>query len=198
MTMDDRNDIVPHNTEDRGWWYIHGERLEERFVDICRNHLQIDAKINPEKARNPTVPDLVMDGFLADLKTQNTPFFTAGRYRMDPRFTVTFNRKDYERYKSLYPSLEIYFWLDWTQTTWKDHRVDYLGGVFRLPFVEVAALIEKGAAEHTYLHRREPGDRNAKSSFLLDVRYFEKLFSSEGPSSGFQTRTPNPPFKAPW
>jgi len=187
MAMDDRNCIVPHDTEDRGWWYIHGERLEERFVGICRDHLKIDANINPEKAKDPTVPDLIVNGCMADLKTQNTPFFTAGRYRMDPRFTVTFNRKDYERYKSLYPRIVIYFWIDWTQTTWQDRRVDYLGGVFRLPFVEVAAIIENGAPEHTYLHRRAPGDRNAKSSFLLDIRYFEKLFLNDCQDGRFKS-----------
>jgi hypothetical protein len=79
MAAEDRNVAVPHDTEDRSWWYIHGERLEERFVSICRERLKIGAMINPEKARDSTVPDLVVEGVLADLKTQNTPFFTAGR-----------------------------------------------------------------------------------------------------------------------
>lgn len=185
MAGEDRNVAVPHDTEDRGWWYIHGERLEERFVSICRDRLKIDAMINPEKARDRTVPDLVVEGELADLKTQNTPFFTAGRYRMDPRFAITFNRKDYERYKTLYPGIAIYFWLDWTQTSWRDSRVQYLGGVFRLPFSEVAKLIEAGAPEHAYIHRQSPGDRNAKSSFLLDIRRFEKLFSADSREGAF-------------
>ncbi|WP_158752830.1 hypothetical protein [Dyella sp. S184] len=175
--MEDRNKAVPHHTEDKGWWYLHGERLEETFVQLCQTKLQIEAKINPDKTYDKTAPDLVVEGCLADLKTQNTPFFTAGRYRLDPRFAVTFNRKDYERYKALYPEIFIYFWLDWKQTQWRDSRVEYLGGFFRLPFREVADLIEKGAPEHTYIHRRDPGDTNAKSSFLLDIRRFEELFS---------------------
>ena len=104
---------------------------------------------------------------------------------MDPRFTVTFNRKDYERYKALYPNIAIYFWLDWTQTTWQDRHVDYLGGVFRLPFAGVAALIEKGAPEHTYKYRQAQGDLNAKSSFLLDIRRFDEIFSSDSQSGSF-------------
>lgn len=177
--MQDRNSAVPHNTEDKGWWYQHGERLEETFVELCVTRLKIDARINPEKELNKTAPDLVVEGTLADLKTQNTPFFTAGRYGLDPRFAVTFNRKDYERYKSRYPNIVIYFWLDWAQTEWNDIQVDYLGGFFRLPFREVAALIEQGAPEHSYIRRRDPADRNAKSSFLLDIRRFEMLFSNE-------------------
>ena len=177
--MEKRNSAVPHHTEDRGWWYLHGEGLETSFVSLCQTRLRLDARINPEKEHDRTVPDLVVEGRLADLKTQNTPFFTSGRYRLDPRFTVTFNRKDYERYKHLYPGIEIYFWLDWKQTESRWGVVDYYGGFFRLPFSDVAALIEKGAPEHHYIHRQYPGDRNAKSSFLLDVRMFEALFVAE-------------------
>lgn len=175
----DRNEAVPHDTEDRGWWYIHGEKLEESFVTLCRERLGMDARINPAKERDKTAPDLIVQGTVADLKTQNTPFFTAGRYRLDPRFAVTFNRKDYERYKRLYPDIVIYFWLDWTQTTWRDSSVAYLGGIYRLPFSEVAALIEAPAPEHSYINRQSPNDRNAKSSFLLDIRKFERIFQTE-------------------
>jgi len=175
----DRNKAVPHDTEDRDWWYIHGEKLEESFVALCRERLGMDAHINPAKARYKTAPDLIVDGAISDLKTQNTPFFMAGRYSLDPRFAVTFNRKDYERYKRLYPDIVIYFWLDWTQTTWRDRSVAYLGGIYRLPFSGVAALIEAPAPEHVYINRQSPDDRNAKSSFLLDIRKFEQIFQTE-------------------
>lgn len=174
----ERNREVPHDTEDRGWWYLHGEKLEEQFVALCQGYLNIRACINPDKTRDKTVPDLLVDGCLADLKTQNTPFFTADRYGMDPRFSVTFNRKDYERYKNLYPNIIIYFWIDWKQTAWNGKFVDYFGGVFRLPFVKIASIIEGGAPEHHYINRRAPEDPNGKSSFILDVREFESLFVS--------------------
>lgn len=179
MTIMDRNKAVPHDTEDRGWWYIHGEKLEASFVRLCRERIGINAHINPAKELDKTAPDLIVDGVIADLKTQNTPFFTAGRYKLDPRFTVTFNRKDYERYKRLYPDVVIYFWLDWTQTTWRDNRVAYLGGIYRLPFTEVASIIESPAPEHFYVNRQAPNDINAKSSFLIDIRRFERLFQAE-------------------
>ncbi|WP_409522349.1 hypothetical protein [Nitrincola sp. MINF-07-Sa-05] len=184
-TGKDRNQAVPHDTEDRGWWYLHGEKLEEKFVSICRGKLKINASINPQKIDDKTVPDLIVEGALADLKTQNTPFFTVSRYNMDPRFTVTFNRKDYERYQALYPDIVIYFWLDWTQTRWQKNEVEYLGGVFRLPFSAIVAMIESGAPEHHYVHRQSPEDRNAKSSFLLDVRTFETLFIAKNRDGTF-------------
>lgn len=177
--MDERNAAVPHDTEDKRWWLQHGEILEARFVDLCRDRLRLDARINPDKEHDPTVPDLVVEGALADLKTQNTPFFTAGRYGLDPRFAVTFNRKDYERYKTLYPSLVVYFWLDWKQTEGFGSRVDYYGGIFRLPFPVLAQMIEHGAPEHTYKYRQGDTAGNAKSSFVLDVRKFEPLFIAD-------------------
>jgi len=177
--MDDRNAAVPHDTEDKGWWLRHGEKMETRFVVLCRAKLGLNACINPDKRNDPMVPDLIVDGALAELKTQNTPFFTAGRYDLDPRFAVTFNRKDYERYKKFYPSIVVYFWIDWMQTEWKGHRVDYYGGFFRLPFPALAQMIERGAPEHRYIHRQGDTAGNAKSSFVLDARLFEPLFVAE-------------------
>ncbi len=183
--MNDRNAAVPHNTEDKGWWLRHGEVLETRFVELSKAKLRLDARINPEKKNDSTVPDLIVEGVLADLKTQNTPFFTAGRYGIDPRYAVTFNRKDYERYKRLYPLIVIYFWLDWTQTEWNGNKVDYLGGFFRLPFPVLAQMIDRGAPEHTYKHRLGDTAGNAKSSFIFDVRSFEPLFVAESREAAF-------------
>lgn len=174
----ERNQSVPHNTEDKHWWLRHGERLELDFVDLCVTHLALDIRLNPAKLLDPTAPDLLVDGKIADLKTQNTPFFTASRYGLDPRFTVTFNRKDYERYISLYPDIAIFYWIDWTQTTWRDMSVDYLAGVYTLPFSKVCDLIERGAPEHSYINRRSDSRGNAKSSFLFDVRHFVQLAST--------------------
>lgn len=158
---------------------MHGINLEESFVKICNQRLDVDAKINPAKASDKMVPDLIVDGKLSDLKTQNTPFFTATRYGLDPQYTYTFNRKDYLRYKKLYPEIDIYVWIDWRQTEGFGAKVDYLGGFFRLPFSGVVKLIEAGAQEHHYQHRQDPNDCNAKSSFLLDIRDFEELFRSD-------------------
>lgn len=171
-----RNAGVSHNTEDKRWWCQHGERLELAFVDICKAKLGLSAAINPAKKRDRYAPDLVVGEILADLKVQNTPFFVSKSYGLDPRRTVTFNRKDYERYRLYYPEIDIYFWVEWTQTESDFGRVDYLAGIYRLPFADVARLIEGGAAEHEYKHRRNDTQGNARSSFLLSLDDFEILF----------------------
>jgi hypothetical protein len=51
-----------------------------------------------------------------------------------------------------------------------------MAGIYRIPFPELARMIEDGAAEHKYLNRQDPANRNAKSSFILDVRKMENLF----------------------
>lgn len=186
--MQDRNAAIAHDTEDRNWWYLHGINLEESFVRICTQRLSIRAMINPAKRHDKYAPDLCVDNTLADLKTQNTPFFTARKYGLDPQYTFTFNRKDYERYKANYPHIDIYVWIDWRQVEGFGAKVNYLGGFFRLPFADVARLIEAGAKEHFYLRRQDPNDRNAKSSFLLDIRDFEALFRSDDAFTGLPAK----------
>lgn len=170
-----------HDTEDRYEWYGIGENLERHFVDKCRSELQWDIMINPEKEIDPTVPDLIYNGQLADLKTQQTPFFTASRYGIDPQFAVTFNRKDYVRYSQMYPELIILFWVDWQELTWRDRVVEYHGGIYVTPFREIVTLIENGAKEHFYSRRRNDNRGNAKSSFIFDVRNFQSLVTSHPP-----------------
>lgn len=177
--MPHRNEAVPHDTEDRGWWYIHGENEEQKFVELCRDRLALNAQINPEKIRNRYAPDLVVNGVVSDLKSQTTPFFSSKVYGLDPRFTVTFNRKDYERYRANYPEIDIYYWINWVQTESDWGKVDYFAGIFFLPFKDVEKLIIAPAPEHHYKRRRDPENKNAKSSFLLDVRSFKCLFSTE-------------------
>lgn len=181
-----------HNTEDKRWWCQLGEELESRFVDICNMKLGLKAEINPEKERNPYVPDLIVDGKLSDLKVQNTPFFVSTRYHMEPRYTVTFNRKDYRRYSKLYPDLDIYFWIDWKQTEWKDRKVEYLAGIYYIPFQDIRAMIKtEEVPEHTYMNRRDDCSGNAKSSFLLDIRRFKVLFQKEEEVTSDSTGCPD-------
>lgn len=184
---------APHNTEDRSWWYKYGEEGESEFVRaICPNY-SLDGKINPVKETDPTVPDLIVDGKLSDLKAQKTPFFTAGNYAMnvsgksvyyDPSFTVTFNKKDYIRYSTKYPEIDIYFWVDWTDcffTTLGGRRIDVksTSGVWKIEFKKLKELIE---SNRYYLHaykRRYNGDRNAKESYLIDLNDLQRVDKSD-------------------
>lgn len=171
----EKNSEIPHDTEDKSWWLQHGENLELEFVAKCQNLLGLEIIINPIKQQDKTAPDLLFQGQIADLKTQNTPFFSASRYRIDPRFCVTFNRKDFERYEAFYPEIIIFFWVDWKQLSYKEFSIDHLAGIYRIEFKQLREIVRKGAPEHTYLRRKDDTLGNAKSSFLFDVREMTNL-----------------------
>lgn len=178
----ERNQAI-FNTEDRNQWYEHGENLEEDFIQNCVHRIGRDIRKNPEKDRDPTVIDL-MDytessaGEPCDLKTQNTPFFLAGRYtylrngqkvKYNPSYTVTFNKKDYERYRRLYPNCSIYFRVEWQQQEGYGVTVENVDGVWVADFHVMCDKIETNSVYlHGYLNR-QTDDHNARDSYLFDL-----------------------------
>lgn len=154
-------------------WCKDGEKIEEAFVNKYGIYLKLI--INPEKAQNPYAPDLVYNGSqLADLKTQNTPFFKAKKlYGIDPSFAVVFNRKDAVRYYQHYKDIIIYFWVEWHSVRFVMgnfiNEVEYINGVWRIEFNDLIELI-KTAPKHAYQQRVNDTIGNAKSSFVLDIR----------------------------
>jgi len=180
------------NTEDKEWWCKDGVRREVDFVNRIAPSLGLNAKINPEKEQNQYLPDLIVNGKLADLKSQTTPFYTASTafaterrpYGIAPQFAVTFNRKDYRHYKQYYPDLDIYFWVEWAGTTGYGVTIRPMVGVYKVPFRQLAADIE---AEEVSLHeyqRRLSDTRNARNSYGFDVRKFECLIEKFGGDKG--------------
>jgi hypothetical protein len=171
-----------HNTEDKGWWVIEWAKQEQLFVAQVCPALGLAAAINPAKQHNRYAPDIVVDGRVADLKSQQTPFFKARvLYNLDPQYVVTFNRKDYLRYQRLYPTIMIYFWLDWQVREMLIGRsvfaVQPLAGVWRASLAQLATLIEQRTAPlHTYQRRQNDLQGNAKDSYLVDVRALECLY----------------------
>jgi hypothetical protein len=181
---------VIHNTEDKNWWLKHGEVGEKDFVNVICPKIGLDGCINPNKNVDPTVPDLIVNGKLADLKSQNTPFFTAGKYckkvggadvPFNPTYTVTFNKKDYERYSTLYPEIDIYFWVEWkereyTSRNGKVINVSPLAGVWFSSFERLSELIKVYEYPlHSYLRRKGDIAGNAKESYLLDLKDLEEI-----------------------
>lgn len=169
-----------HDTEDKLWWTEHGARMEVRFVDEVAPPLGLDSVLNPAKASDPFAPDLLLRGQLADLKVQNTPFFTASRYGLDPQYTVTFNHKDYLRYSELYPTIELLFWVAWKTLEWPADRplarVEKMAGLWEVPFAELARRVEDGEAPlHGYIRRVNDRAGNATASYLFDLRTFTEL-----------------------
>ncbi len=169
-----------HDTEDKNWWVRHGERLELEFVERIGSEFDLDVEINPAKSHDTFAPDLILDGELADLKVQNTPFFTAGRRGFDPQHTVTFNRKDLLRYQELYPRLTVVFWIEWTVTSWPHanptHHVRPMSGVWTTPLDKISGLVETGRAPlHRYGRRIGDTAGNAQESYLLDLRWLDEV-----------------------
>ena len=165
--------VTHHDLQDKGMWCQSGATKEEVFVK--KYGAQLNLIINPEKQTNPYVPDLlnISNNTLADLKTQNTPFFQArSRFGLDPQYVVVFNQKDQLRYQKLYPDIEIYFAIDWQVIKFEGYRtinVKPMLGIYFIPFGKLNALCQK-APLHSYTQRENDQKGNAKGSYVLDVR----------------------------
>ena len=166
------NEVTHHDLQDKGPWCQTGATFEETFVSKYGKSLNL--VINPAKANDPYAPDLLdmSKDILADLKTQNTPFFQARtRYNMNPQFVVTFNLKDYRRYKELYPNIDIYFWVEWLITGFVGStKVDVrpMSGIWMIPFQDLDKVVAN-APIHSYVMRQNDIVGNAKNSYLLDL-----------------------------
>jgi hypothetical protein len=174
-TLFDRNGqrIFLRDLQNKGPWCEHGYRTEEIFVSTYGPAL--DLVINPEKQKSAYVPDLynVKTRSLAELKTQNTPFFEARkRYAIDPQYAVVFNIKDRQRYKRHYPRLDIYFWVDWQAIRLRSNRSDIsvspMSGVWKIAF-EVLDMMLDSAPVHEYRSRRNDTKGNARASYVVPL-----------------------------
>lgn len=165
-----------HNTEDRAHWFALGCEQEAAFVADTAPALGVSMRINPAKATDRYAIDLIWDVqpglcVLTDLKTQNTPFFSARTYGKDPGRTVTFNLKDLRRYEQLYPQARVLFHVHWTQTQLilrgQTYAVTPLHGVWWADIPRIRSVVNRDAAQHTYQRRVGDTQGNAKDSYLL-------------------------------
>ncbi|MCL2683007.1 MAG: hypothetical protein FWE63_05950 [Bacteroidales bacterium] len=167
------SDRTHHDLQDKGPWCSHGVSKEETFVN--RYGEQFSIAINPEKSTNIYAPDLLntSNNIIGDLKTQNTPFFQAkGRYNINPQYAVTFNVKDYIRYSTSYPSIEMYFWVYWEIVKFQGTNtieVDPMEGIWFIPFQNLIEVI-KTSPIHTYQQRMNDTKGNARDSYVLDLQ----------------------------
>lgn len=186
---DIQNNEVNHgDVEDRLAWYVHGEAKEETFVQLFGH--QLNVMINPEKQINPAAVDLIdpTNGLLIDLKTENTPFFTAEiMYNINPQFAVTLNQVDVQRYQQLYPNMKLFFWVEWIPVRYVSNnqryadnviKVEPMHGVWSISLEQVITIIENERPPlHPYGNRRNDQRGNARHSYVLDLRHpsFEQL-----------------------
>lgn len=172
VSICNERNVVKFNTEDKRTWCNFGAHKEIVFVENIVPLLGRDIIVNPEKEHNPYAIDL-FDRSLsrdADLKTQNTPFFKARKYGINPRYAVTFNNKDYRRYCELYPLCDIYFHVQWEQTELYGISVEPLSGVWVARFEDMRKRIEANEVPlHEYTYRKNDSV-NARDSYVFDLR----------------------------
>lgn len=167
-----------HDTENKSWWVKEWRSAEEEFVGLAQKS-NLNIQINPAKEIDVYAPDLLIDNkLLGDLKCQRAPFFSSGRYGMNPQTCVTFNRKDYERYSRLYRDIIIIFWVKWETLSYKLGgriiEVNPLEGFWWARFEKLSKLIED-APLHAYKRRINDKSGNAKDSFLIDLNDLKSL-----------------------
>jgi hypothetical protein len=107
------NPIAFNDLQQRAAWYVQGFKREQVFVNRFGPALEL--QLNPKKEIDLTVPDLLYKGNLADLKCQETPFFFANRFGIDPTFAVTFNLKDalsYGKWGHGFENFTVFYWVD--------------------------------------------------------------------------------------
>ncbi|UBD64419.1 hypothetical protein K6V25_16070 [Bacteroides salyersiae] len=173
-TYDINGNIVSnHDLQDKGFWCQTGISKEKIFINMFGEKLGLI--INPEKATNKYAPDLFNTSkqLLADLKTQNTPFFLANKlFNYPPQHTVVFNVKDYIRYKKSYPNIEIYFAVDWQVIKYesKDTCIEVrpMVGVWKVDFPTLEEKL-KNAPIHCYSQRKNDIKGNATQSYVLNL-----------------------------
>lgn len=190
-----RNTKIKTETEIKEWWCKHGEKQEYEFVSLMSHlspHMRL--QINPKKNIDPTACDLLMGTALlkCDLKCQRTPFFSANKYNLDPKYTFTFNSKDLFRYKELYSDIKIFIWIDWQQTSLtlgkRSWQVEPFKAIYRVNFEDITHLADTGKAPLHHYQRRPSGGNpnhplhghiddkgNATASYLIDLRMFTPL-----------------------
>jgi hypothetical protein len=167
-------EINHNNLQEKGFWCEHGLEKEHVFVNKVGSRFGVE--MNKDKDDSPYVPDLFQthNQKIADLKTQNTPFFQSKqKYGISSQYAVTFNVKDYKRYSSLYPDIAIYFAVEWTVTKFvgygRSQEVKPMRGVWWTDLTRIKEMV-KTSPRHSYQQRVGDKKGNAKDSFIFDLR----------------------------
>lgn len=154
-------------------WYRIGEKCELAFIDKM-SAVGFDCIINPDKKVNKKLPDLYVNGRLADLKTQLTHFYSSGKhYSIHPTKVVTINHKDVHYYSTCYPDLDIYIWLYKQGLERKEIILPSMDEVWCVHIQTLLKLCET-APTHSYSYRRDATGQ-AKCSYVLSTDNFIRI-----------------------
>lgn len=168
------------DTEDKMAWCRSAEVEERAFAVNRLFDLGLSGAVNVSKKADPFTHDLFIN-FQADLKTVRTPLFRSKElYNLDPQYTVTFNVKDGERYKNLYPNIVVVFDVRWDELSKQlgdaVYTVDPMHHTYAGFLEDIRrAIILDGKKRIDYHRRLEDTSGNARSSWVFDVRRLHKL-----------------------
>lgn len=164
------------SNEDKNEWCAHGEAREDEFLKICYPRFGLPIQKHPDKLKGDIyATDLWMKSCDIDLKSVNTPFFTAAQYGYDPATTVTLNHKDFIRYSFKYPEwskrlMVILFWVEWPAQENYGVKVPKMDGLWSLRLPVLDEMVRSGTIRcHTYQQRNENTGTNGKYSWLIDL-----------------------------
>lgn len=167
-------EVFQHDLQDKKTWCKTGETLEVEFLKKFGD--KFDLRANEEKSNNPTLPDFIHNGTsrYVDLKTQNTPFFSASKYQQNRQYAVTFNNIDLQRYRELYPRITVIFHVIWeaTKIKYDDGRTFEVRPMSGIWAATIEHISKHCTADkyHAYQQRVSDNKGNAKGSFVLDLR----------------------------
>ena len=168
--------MKPSNEDKAHWVEEYGLEKEQRFCSIVLPRFGLFGYVNPEKEHDKYALDIIVEGVMGDLKCQETPFFLSEKKSGIPaEHEFSFNRNDYERYKTTHYQAVIYIWVRWKEQTGCGVWVPAVCGLWRCPFSEIDRQVLAGAYLHTYKNRVDDTQNNAPDSYLLDRRPMERL-----------------------
>jgi hypothetical protein len=175
-------EIMVHDPQDREHWHQYGVTKELALVEFLHRNpgIGLIAKMNPAKEDSPFPPDLVVDGVISELKTQNTPFFKAQtRYGLDPQWAVSFNEADFLNYRVNHRGMPIYFWVEWQTLRGYGVTLHPLSCIYRMSYDLMCSMVPT-AKLHRYQNRGGPGDKNKPTSYGLDLHRMEMIYQRIG------------------
>lgn len=108
-----------------------------------------------------------------DLKRCKTPFYKAYElYGLNPNESVTFDRKDAERYWRNYRYIGLYFWVTYVKSVDYGVQISPIEGVWFILFEELVKYLNK---EHFYKNRIDDTRGNSKSAFVVDLNVMNRI-----------------------
>lgn len=159
-------------------WAKRGQEKEWEFIHVICPTLGLKAQWNIE---DPYAPDLFVNNKLSELKFKGVPFFKSLElFGIPPQYCLAINHKDYIRYANLYPSIDIYFWVDWQELEKKIGKEFYtvrpMFGIYKISFKRLSIGIRSGKFPYYAIPgRANDTTGNAKAVYVFSAKDLDCL-----------------------